>query len=50
MWKSTRKQYKNNKLKVIAPTRDDEYELPKGSYSVSDIQDYVNILFKKMKH
>ena len=29
----------------MAPTWDDEYELPIGSYSVSDIQDYVNISF-----
>ena len=38
-WKNIRKQYKNNKLKIIAPTWNDEFELPDGSYSVSDIQD-----------
>ena len=27
-WKSTRKQYKNNKLKIITPTWNDEFELP----------------------
>ena len=26
------------KLKIIAPTWNDEFELPYGSYSVSDIQ------------
>ena len=31
------KQYKNNRLKVIAPTWNVELELPDGSYSVSDI-------------
>ena len=36
-WKNIRKQYKNNKLKIIAPTWNDESELPDGSYSVSDI-------------
>ena len=39
-WKNIRKQYKNNKLKIIAPTWNDEFELSDGSYSVSDIQDY----------
>ena len=39
--KNIRKQYKNTKLtKIIAPTWDDECELPDGSYSASDIQDY----------
>ena len=27
-WKNIRKQYKNNKLKIIAPTWNDEFELP----------------------
>ena len=35
-WKNIRKQCKNNKLKIIAPTWNDEFELPGGSYSVSD--------------
>ena len=38
MWKNIRKQYKNNKLQIIAPIWNDEFELPDGSYSVSDIQ------------
>ena len=33
-----RTQYKNNKLKIIAPPWNDEFELTDGSYSVSDIQ------------
>ena len=37
-WK-IRKQYKNNKLKIIPITWNDEFELPAGSYSVSEIQD-----------
>ena len=40
-WKNIRNQYKNNKLKIIAPTWNDEFELPYGCYSVSDIQDYI---------
>ena len=35
--KNIMKQYKNNRLKVIAPTWNVELELPDGSYSVSDI-------------
>ena len=45
--KNIRKQYKNNKLKIIAPTLDDEFKLPAGSYSVSDIQDYIEFIIKK---
>ena len=33
-WKNIRKQYKNNELKIIAPTWTDEFELPDGFYSV----------------
>ena len=46
-WKNIRKQYKNNKLKIIAPTSNDEFELPDGSYYVSDIQDYIKYIMKK---
>ena len=42
-----RKQYKNNKLKIIVPTRNDKFELPDRSYSVSDIQDYFEFIIKK---
>ena len=48
-WKNIRQQYKNNKLKIIAPTWNDEFELPDGSYSVSDIQDYIEYIIKKRK-
>ena len=33
-------EYNNSKLKIHAPTWNDEFNLPNGSYSVSDIQDY----------
>ena len=45
--KNIRKQYKSNKFKIIAPTWNDEFELPDGSYSVSDIQDYIRFIIKK---
>ena len=44
-WKNIRKQFKSNKPKLIAPTWNDE--LPGGSYSVSDIQDYLVYIIKK---
>ena len=40
-WKNRTKQYKNNKLKVIAPTWNDEFEFPDGCYCVSDILNYI---------
>ena len=46
-WKNIRKQYKNNKLKIIAPAWNDEFGLPDGFYSVSDIQDYIQYIIKK---
>ena len=42
-----RKQCKNNKLKIIALTWNDEFELPDDSYSMSDIQDYIEFIIKK---
>ena len=41
------KQYKNNKLKIIAPTWNNVFELPNDSCSVSDIQDYIEYIIKK---
>ena len=46
-WKNIRKEYKNNKLKIKGWTWNDEFELPDGSYSVSDIQDYIEYIIKK---
>ena len=46
-WKNIRKRYRNNKLKIIARTWIDEFELPDGSYSFSDIQDYIEYIIKK---
>ena len=38
-WKKIKNSYNNNKFKISATTWSDEFELPDGSYSVSDIQD-----------
>ena len=45
--KNVRQQCKNNEIKIIAPTGNDEFKLPHGSYSVSDIQDYIKYVIKK---
>ena len=39
--------YINNKFKITAPTWNNEFELPDGSYSVSNIQDYFEYILKK---
>ena len=46
-WKNIKSSYKNNKFKISAPTWSDEFELPDGSYSISDIQDYFEYILKK---
>ena len=38
-WKNIKKTYKNNEFKISTPKWNEEFELPDGSYSVSDIQD-----------
>ena len=42
-WKNIKKWYKNNKFKISTPTRNEEFELTGEPYSVSDIQDFLNI-------
>ena len=37
----------NYKFKISAPTLNEEFELPDGSYSLSDIQDSFEYIFKK---
>ena len=46
-WKNVKTSYNNNKFKISAPTWSEEFELPDGSYSVSDIQDYFEYILKK---
>ena len=46
-WKNIESSYSNNKFKISAPTWNDKFELPDGSYSVSDIQDYFEYILKK---
>ena len=46
-WKNIKSSYNNNKFKISAPTWNDEFELPDGSYSISDIQDYFEYILKR---
>ena len=46
-WKNIKSSYNNNKFKIPAPTWNEEFELPDGSYSISDIQDYFEYILKK---
>ena len=39
--------YNNNKFKIYAPTWSDEFELPEGSYSISDMEDCFEYILKK---
>ena len=46
-WKNIKSSYNNNKFKITAPTWNEEFEIPDGSYSISDIQDYLEYILKK---
>ena len=39
--------YNNNKFKISSPTWNEEFTLPDGSYSISDIQDHFQYILKK---
>ena len=45
-WSNTKSSYNNNKFK-ISPTWNEEFILPDGSYSISDIQNYFQYILKK---
>ena len=46
-WNNIKNSYNNNKFKISAPTWNQEFTLPEGSYSISDIQDYFEHILKK---
>ena len=46
-WKNIKSAYSNNKFKISAPTWNDTFDLPDGSYSIEDIQDYFEFIIKK---
>ena len=48
-WKNIKSTYNSNKFKISAPTWNDNFYLPDGSYSISDIQDYFEFIIKKLE-
>ena len=46
-WKNIKSEYNNNKFKISAPAWNETFDLPDGSYSISDIQDYFEFIIKK---
>ena len=46
-WKNIKSEYNNNKFKISAPTWNDTFDLPGGSYSIANIQDYSEFIIKK---
>ena len=46
-WKNIKSAYNNNKFKISAPNWNDKFDLPDGSYSMSDIQDYFEYIIEK---
>ena len=50
MVKYKKKSYENNKFKISAPTWNEEFQLPDGSYSISDIQDYFEYILKEHEY
>ena len=46
-WKNIKSSYNKTKFKISAPTWNDKFELPNGSYSLSDIQDHFDYILNK---
>ena len=46
-WKNIKSSYNNNRFKISVPMWNEKFELPDGSYSISDIQDYFEYTSKK---
>ena len=45
--KNIKSEYNNNKFKISSPTWNDTFDLPDGSCSIADIQDYFEFIIKK---
>ena len=46
-WKNVKSIYNNNKFKISAPTWNDTFDLPDGSYNIPAIQNYIEYIIKK---
>ena len=47
--KNIKSEYNNSKLKFSTPTWNDTFDLPDGSYSLVDIQDYFEFIIRKLE-
>ena len=46
-WKNAKSIYNNNKFEILEPTWNETFDLPDGSYNISEIQDYIEYIIKK---
>ena len=45
--KNIKSAYNSNKFKIYTPTWNDKFDLPDGSYSITNIQDYFEFIIRK---
>ena len=46
-WKNVKSTYNSYKFKISAPTWNETFDLPDGSYNIPEIQDYLEYIIKK---
>ena len=46
-WKNVKSSYNNNKFKISAPTWNDTFDVPDGSYPITALQNYFEYIIKK---
>ena len=46
-WKNVKSEYNNNKFKISAPTWNNTFDVPDGSYSIAALQNYFEYIIKK---
>ena len=46
-WKNVKSDHNNNKFKISAPTWNDTFDVPDGSYSIAALQNYFEYIIKK---
>ena len=46
-WKNIKSEYNNNRFKIHVPAWDKKFDLPDGSYSTENIENYFEYIIKK---
>ena len=46
-WENIKSEYNNKKFKIYTPIWNETFDLPDGSYTIDDIQDYFECIIKK---